>query len=109
MGDVSSYAVSTSVLPPLSIKVQVVTMVWHSLSACGFAGLAPAQLGCAGCQNHSSAAVKDRRARAECCPPCLRDKDPLTTAAGQLGARCLTSLIHFKALSQETAHCEELK
>lgn len=26
------------VLPPLSIKVQVVTMVWHSLSACGFCG-----------------------------------------------------------------------
>lgn len=43
MVDVSSYAASVrarDVLPPLSIKVQVVTTVWHSLSACGFAGLA---------------------------------------------------------------------
>lgn len=57
------------VLPPLSIKVQVVTMAWHSLSACGFAGLAPEQLGSIGCHIRPPAAVKDGRAGDECCPP----------------------------------------
>lgn len=54
------------VLPLLSIKVQVVTTVWHSLSACGFADLAPKQLGSIGCHIQP---VKDGRARDECCPP----------------------------------------
>lgn len=43
MEDVSLHTVSScarDVLLPLSIKVQVVTMVWHSLSVCGFMGMA---------------------------------------------------------------------
>lgn len=41
MGDVPSYvrvSVPKTSFLLLSIKVQVVTMVWHSLSACGFRG-----------------------------------------------------------------------
>lgn len=44
MEDASSYTASVcarDVLRPFSIKVQVVTMVWHSLSACGFCGAWP--------------------------------------------------------------------
>lgn len=61
MEDVSSYAVSVharDVLPPLSIKVQVVTMVWHSLYACGFVGLAPEQLESIGCHIQPPAAER---------------------------------------------------
>lgn len=43
--------------------------VWHSLSACGFADLAPKQLGSIGCHIRPPAAVKDGKARDECCNP----------------------------------------
>lgn len=79
MQDVSSCAASVrarDVLPPLSIKVQVVTMVWHSLSACGFAGLAPEQPGSIGCHIQPLAAVKDGRTGDECCPPVCVIKPP---------------------------------
>ncbi|KAK9541777.1 hypothetical protein VZT92_001797 [Zoarces viviparus] len=84
-------------------------MVWHSLSACGFGGLAPEQLGSIGCHIQPPAAVKDGRAGDECCPPVCVIKTPLTTASGHLGTRRLTSLVHIKALSQKTARCEELE
>lgn len=64
MGDVSSDTASVcarDVLPPFSIKVQVVTMVWHSLSACGFCGPGPEQLGRIGC--HIQPPTKERRGR----------------------------------------------
>lgn len=80
MGDVPSYvrvSVPKTSFLLLSIKVQVVTMVWHSLSACGFAGLAPEQLGSVGCHIQPPAAVKDGRAEDECSPPCLCYKAPL--------------------------------
>lgn len=80
MEDVSSYAASVrarDVLPPLSIKVQVVTMVWHSLSACGFAGPAPERPGSTGCHIQPPAAVKDGRAGRRALSPCVCDKAPL--------------------------------
>ncbi|TNN62671.1 hypothetical protein EYF80_027112 [Liparis tanakae] len=63
-------------------------MVWHSLSACGFASLAPKQLGSIGCHIQPPAAVR---------------------VSGHLGTRRLTFLIHIKAWSQKTARCEELE
>ncbi|CAJ1067690.1 hypothetical protein FQN60_015203 [Xyrichtys novacula] len=79
MEDVSSCAASAragDVLPPLSIKVQVVTTVWHSLSACGLAGRTPEQLGSIGCHIQPPVAVKDGRDGDECCTPVCVIKPP---------------------------------